>query len=84
MGFLFFIPLAVIAFYESTLDNRKFVWMEHWFRGDDEGSRDLPENRNPVVDDPLCEGLQISKVPFEELINAFPKTEKVMFPLVIF
>lgn len=76
MGFIFFIPLTLIAFRESTLD-KKNAWMENWFRGDDEGSQDRPENRNPQVDDPHCEGLVISKVPFEELIKAFPKTDKV-------
>ena len=77
MGFLFFIPLTVIAFYESTSDRRTYVWMESWFSGDYEAPQDSPENRNPVVNDPDCEGLAISKVPFEELIKAFPKMDQV-------
>ena len=77
MGTLFFIPLTLIAFYESTFNKRKYVWMENWFRGDDEAAEDCPENRDPEVNDPNCEGLVISKVPFEELIKAFPKIDHV-------
>lgn len=51
--------------------------MENWFRGNDEGSEDTPENRDPSVDDPRCHGLEISKVPFEELIKVFPNTAQV-------
>jgi len=75
MGILFFIPLTLIAFYEST-SKRKYVWMENWFRGDDEAPQDCPENRDPEVNDPNCEGLVISKVPFEELIKEFPKIDQ--------
>jgi len=32
------------------------------------------EYRDPIVEDPTCEGLQISKVPFSELIKVFPDT----------
>jgi hypothetical protein len=77
MGILFFIPLTLIAFYESTSDKRKYVWMESWFGGVDEAPQDCPENRNPEVNDPNCEGLVISKVSFEELIKSFPKVDQV-------
>lgn len=77
MGFIFFIPLVLIAFHESSFDNRKYLWMENWFIGDNEGSQNSPENRNPQVNDPHCVGLEISKVPFDELIKAFPKTDQV-------
>lgn len=56
--------------------------MENWFRGNDEGSEDSPENRDPIVDDPTCEGLEISKVPFSELIKVFPNTAQVILFLV--
>jgi hypothetical protein len=79
MGLIFFIPLTSIAFYESTFDTRKHTWMESWFRGKDEGPEDSPENRDPIVDDPTCEGLEISKVPFSELIQVFPNTTQVIF-----
>jgi len=79
MGCIFFIPLVFIAFYESVFDTRKHTWMESWFRGNDEGSVDSPEYRDPIVEDPTCEGLQISKVPFSELIKVFPDTTQVVF-----
>jgi len=77
MGILFFIPLSIIALYESTFDSRKHTWMNNWFRGNDEGEADSPTNRDPVVDDPQCHGLEISRVPFEELIQVFPNTAQV-------
>ncbi|TEB35722.1 calcium activated cation channel [Coprinellus micaceus] len=77
MSTIFCIPLAAIALFESLRWNRQKPnsWMNHWFRGDDEGGDDSPANRNPTVDDPNCQGLQISKVPFEELITVFPNTQ---------
>jgi hypothetical protein len=79
MSTIFCIPLAAIALFESLRWNRQKPnsWMNHWFRGDDEGGDDSPANRNPTVDDPNCQGLQISKVPFEELITVFPNTQMV-------
>jgi hypothetical protein len=53
--------------------------MENWFRGNDEGVEDTPEYRDPVVNDPQCAGLQISTVPFSELIKVFPNTSVVRF-----
>lgn len=78
MSLVFFIPLGFIAVFESAFNRRKNSWMETWFRGNDEGEEDSPANRNPVVDDPNCPGLQISKVPFEELIKVFPNTAQVI------
>lgn len=77
MGFIFFIPLTFIALFESVFDRRKHTWMDSWFRGNDEGEEDSPENRNPDVDDAGVGGLKISKVPFEELIKVFPNTSQV-------
>jgi len=48
--------------------------MKNWFRGNDEGVEDTPEYRDPVANDPQCTGLEISKVPFSELIKVFPNT----------
>ncbi|CAA7260062.1 unnamed protein product [Cyclocybe aegerita] len=76
MDTIFFIPLVFIAFFESTFDRRKHTWMNNWFRGNDEGDEDSPANRNPIVDDPNCQGLEITKVSFEELIKVFPNTSQ--------
>ena len=83
MGVLFFIPLTLIALYESTT-KRKYVWMENLFRGDDEAPQDCLENRDPEVNDPNCEGLVISKMPFEELVRAFPKVDQVRVSFIFF
>ena len=80
MGAIFFVPLTIIALFESLrLDRTKpNSWLNSWFRGDDEAGMDCPANRNPSVEgDPNCEGMEISKVPFEELIKVFPNTQMV-------
>lgn len=77
MGTIFFVPLIFIALFESMLSDRKNTWMNTWFRGNDEGEEDSPTSRNPAVDDPNYPGLEISKVPFEELIKMFPNTSQV-------
>ena len=82
MSIIFFIPLVLVASYESIFDKRKHTWMKNWFRGIDEGVQDTPEYRDPVVDDPSCPGLQISKVPFSELITVFPNTSVVRLILI--
>lgn len=87
MSFIFFIPLTAIALYESTFSSdfgRKNGWIDSWFRGDDEGAEDTVENRNPVVDDENCRGMEISKVPFEELIKVFPNTAQVRTSFSLF
>lgn len=84
MSFIFLIPLTIIALYESTLGTGRNAWVENWFRGDDEGAEDTPANRNPTVDDPSCSGMDISKVPFEELIKVFPNTTQVCLFLFIY
>ncbi|KAF8076642.1 calcium activated cation channel [Lyophyllum atratum] len=71
---VFFVPLSVLAFYESTFDRRKHTWMNNWLRGDDEGPEDYPEARDPDGDE--ATGLQISKVPFEELTKLLPDTQE--------
>ncbi|KAF8204720.1 calcium activated cation channel [Pholiota molesta] len=72
MGAIFFIPLVLIALSESAFNKQEHTWMENWFRGNDEGEQDSPTARNPIVEDPNCPGLEISKVPFEELVKVFP------------
>ncbi|KAJ7752751.1 calcium activated cation channel [Mycena maculata] len=74
MAVIFFIPLAIIAFYESVLDSDKHKWMKRWLSGDDEGACDRPEYRDPEVDEGNGLGRVVSKVPFDELVKAFPNT----------
>ena len=83
MCIFFFIPLTLIAFYESTSDNRKYVWMGDWFRGDDEARQECPKNRDPKVNDPNCEGMKISKVPLRSCWN-FPRSIRLALTLYFF
>ena len=77
MTIIFAIPLSIIALHEATQEARKRSWIENWLLGDEDTEIDSPETRNPEVDDPACHEMQISKVPFEELIKVFPNTEQV-------
>ena len=77
MSVLFFIPLSIIALYESTRGNAKFKWMNDFMNGSFEEG-DSPAIRDPEVDEgDVDEGYAISKVPFSELIKAFPDTQQV-------
>jgi len=75
MGIVFFIPLTIIAVYESTFTSRN-AWMRHWWSGNDEGEIDRPEYRDPEMDEAEEHGMVISKVPFAELVKMFPNTEQ--------
>ncbi|EJF62394.1 calcium activated cation channel [Dichomitus squalens] len=75
MQVVFFIPLCVIALFEAHLDPAKNRWVKDWFTSPDEGGEDAPHFQDPEVNgDDGARGLKISKVPFSELIKAFPDT----------
>ncbi|KAJ3741523.1 calcium activated cation channel [Lentinula detonsa] len=75
MSVLFFIPLTVIAFYETVFTRQENDWMTNWLHGDNEGDNAYPEARDPEVDGSDADtGLRISKVPFTELVKVFPNT----------
>ncbi|KAJ7490323.1 calcium activated cation channel [Mycena galericulata] len=76
MAVVFFVPLTLIAFYESVVDTDKHKWMKRWLSGDDQGDGDRPEFRDPEVDKADEGERVISKVPFEELVKAFPNTNQ--------
>jgi hypothetical protein len=78
MTIFFFIPLSMIALFESSFNRHRNKWIKHWLGGIDEGEADAPENRDPQMD-PVEEvdGLIISRVKFDELIKTFPNTEQV-------
>jgi len=86
MSFIFLIPLTAIALYESSSNNEyKNRWVECWLHGDDEDAENSVENRNPTVDDPNCQGLEISKVSFEELVRVFPTAQvRLVFCVALF
>ncbi|KAI0727308.1 hypothetical protein C8Q72DRAFT_841133 [Fomitopsis betulina] len=77
MMVLFFIPLCAIALYEAELDPAKNRWVRDLFAHPDEGGEDTPEFENPGLHaEDAAKGLAISRVPFEELVRAFPDTTR--------
>ncbi len=81
MRFVFLVPLTLIALYESTVSTRPASWVTNWMRGVDEGDENYPHSRDPIVDNVEDHGLEISKVPFTELIKVFPNTAQVSLPM---
>ena len=73
---LFFIPLVVVAFFESNLDTRKNMFMKVWFSAADEGEEDDPNNQDPEVHEEDAD-LKICKVKFADLVARFPDTTVV-------
>ena len=73
---IFFVPLAMIAFYEASF-HAENAWTNNWLRGIDNIEDDSPQIRDPEVSEDECDGLKISKVPYEELIKAFPNMQQV-------
>ncbi|GJE84363.1 hypothetical protein PsYK624_004390 [Phanerochaete sordida] len=72
---LFLLPLAVIGLFEAELDPSKNKWVNAWLSHPDQGEADVPEYRDPAVDGAdAAKGLQISRVPFAELVKVFPDT----------
>jgi hypothetical protein len=72
MTITFFVPLSIIALYESTMSTRKNGWMANWLRG-----RVEEESEEANIDPELDGELQITKVPFEQLVKSFPNTQLV-------
>ncbi|KAJ3808048.1 hypothetical protein F5876DRAFT_46817 [Lentinula aff. lateritia] len=75
MSVLFFVPLTIIAFFETVFQRHENEWMTNWLHGENEGDRSYPAVRDPEVNGADADaGLRISKVPFTELIKVFPNT----------
>lgn len=76
MTILFCVPLLAIAFFEASWVQRS--WVAHWLNGEDAIDFEDPSIIDPVVEGPEAEyGLQISKVPFNQLVRKLPNTELV-------
>ena len=73
---IFFVPLVVVAFFESNLDTRKNKFMKVWFSAAEDGEEDDPNNQDPEIheDDPE---LELCKVKFADLVSTFPNTTVV-------
>ncbi|KAG8904755.1 hypothetical protein FRB99_001232 [Tulasnella sp. 403] len=72
MRVLLFIPLIFITFFESQLDVRANAFMKNMFDHVDEGEEDDPAIQDPATD--REDGLEISRVSFDELVKVFPNT----------
>jgi hypothetical protein len=77
MTVLFFIPMMVIALYEST--QWKKNWLDDFIDGRAARRRTtVPLARDPDVDgEDARSGLAISTVPFSELVKVFPNIHEV-------
>jgi hypothetical protein len=74
MTVTFFPILVIIALYEVTI-RRKF---EDWFWKEYEEDTGSPDVRDPVVTgEDMHSGMRISRVPFEDIVKAFPNTTQV-------
>ncbi|KAF7332263.1 hypothetical protein MKEN_00107500 [Mycena kentingensis (nom. inval.)] len=79
MGFVFFVPLTLIAFYEAVRnDTTKHAWVRRWLSSDDEGAADHPDFRDPEIEDGEEDelGRKITKVSYDDLVRKFPKTNQ--------
>lgn len=76
MSVIFFIPLTAIALYETS--SMKQSWMVNWLHGADEVDTQDPFVLDPVVEGSDAEqGLEITKVAFDDLIKKFPDITRV-------
>jgi hypothetical protein len=72
MSMLFFIPLTVIALFESQIAHPRSRRIKLYFDGPE-----IDTDDDPKEEDPDCDGDdegEISTVKFSELIKSFPKS----------
>ncbi|KAH9179551.1 calcium activated cation channel [Lactarius sanguifluus] len=75
MSVLFFIPMTTIALYESLSPKKR--WLDDFINGPPLEDEDSVVTRDPEVgEEDAQSGLVISRVPFSELIKAFPNTQE--------
>lgn len=72
---LFFIPLSMIALWETQSKSRNSRYTQNWFgsSSSEEEEEDV-SNQNPEVDE---DGKTISKVSFDQLTKTFPDAHLV-------
>lgn len=76
MTTVFLIPLIVIALVESQLDVRASLIIRNLYDHVDEGEEEDPKNQDPETDHE--DGMEISRVPFKELVKEFPNSYQSM------
>ena len=70
MNVVFFVPLLLIAFWETNLDPTKNKYIGHWFSTSSDGEIESSVNEDPDVEEP--DGCKIAKVPFDDIVKSFP------------
>lgn len=73
--------LGLIALFERYLDTKKNRYIRSFFTAEDDGEADDPAVQNPTTDE--AGDLQISRVPFEKLVEVFPNTYHVSEHLLV-
>ncbi|EIN10527.1 calcium activated cation channel [Punctularia strigosozonata HHB-11173 SS5] len=74
---IFFIPLTIIALYETALQSgrTKNGWANSWLNeGNGSIDDDSSETRDPKLNEDDEGGKQITKVAFDEIVKVFPNT----------
>lgn len=76
---IFFLPLSIIALYETALQSgrTKNGWAKSWLEENGSFDEDSSETRDPKLDEDDEEGKQITKVKFDEIVKVFPNTAMV-------
>jgi len=78
MIILFWPIIGLIALFESHLDARKNKYMRSFFgMAQDDGEEDDPAVQNPSVSSEEDGDMEISRVPFDTLVKAFPNSYQV-------
>lgn len=81
---LFFVPLSIIAFYESIVDAKAARRVrERSFEGlSDDHDRAAEEGQQGTLEDPIFEseegetGMKLAKIPFSKLVSKLPNSEE--------
>ena len=82
MSVLFFIPMTIIALYESFSPKQR--WLDEFINGAPLEDEDSPLARDPDVGgEDAASGLVISRIPFSELVKEFPNIHEVS-PIFMF
>ena len=68
MSFIFFIPLTLIALFESQIGHAKSARLREYF-----SALPLENERDPKIENPASDEGQISLVSFDDLVKAFPE-----------
>lgn len=76
MSFLFCFPLGLIALWESQLHRRSQAFVKNIYQNIKEDEEDEAVNQDPTTENEE-QGLEISKVKFDDLVKVFPNSFQV-------